>query len=698
MFDLGGPVQFVKGVGPQRAEALAKAGVRTVEDLLYHLPLRYEDRRRFARVAELRPGMKVAVAGTIAVAGLRRARRMSLYEVRLDDGSGRLKALWFNQPFLKDSLQRGRHAVLFGVVERDSYGGAGVMMSSPQWELVEEEDAPGVHTGRIVPVYERLGPLSGKALRRILTRLAEEVPGGLPDPMPADLRARLGVVGRGEALRRLHVPGPDEDVGRLNAARGDAHVRLILEELFLFQLGLALRRQGARRRRKGIAFDISDRAREAVKRILPFHLTTAQKRVLRQIAEDMKSPHPMGRLVQGDVGSGKTMVALLSMVIAVENGCQAAFMAPTEILAEQHFLTFRRLLARCPYQVELLSAALRGREKSAALERLASGEAQIAVGTHALIQEGVRFHRLGLAVVDEQHRFGVLQREDLIRKGYDADVLVMTATPIPRTLALTAYGDLDVSVVDERPPGRQPVTTVARRASDRRAVVDVVRTEVAAGRQAYVVYPLVEESEKLEDVRAATQMAEEWRSALPGVGVALLHGRMKSAAKEKVMADFSAGVVPVLVATTVIEVGVDVPNATVMVVEHAERFGLAQLHQLRGRVGRGPHPSTCVLVCHGRLSDDAQARLDVLVATEDGFAIAERDLEIRGPGDFFGTRQWGLPGLRASNLLRDRDLLEQARDVAFRCAEEMEGAGGTALKAFLEQGGWERRFGLAEVG
>ena len=458
---------------------------------------------------------------------------------------------------------------------------------------------------------------------------------------------------------------------------------------------------------------MTDRARDAVKRILPFHLTAAQKRVLRQIAEDMKSPHPMNRLVQGDVGSGKTMVALLSMVIAVENGHQAAFMAPTEILAEQHFLTFRRLLSRCPYRVELLSAALKGKEKVEALARVDSGEAQIVVealarvdsgeaqivvGTHALIQEGVRFRRLGLAVVDEQHRFGVLQREDLIRKGYDADVLVMTATPIPRTLALTAYGDLDVSVVDERPPGRRPVTTRQRRASERRAVLDLVRGEAAAGRQAYVVYPLVAESEKLEDVRAATEMAEEWRAALPGTRVGLLHGRMKSAEKEKVMADFSSGGIQVLVATTVIEVGVDVPNATVMVVEHAERFGLAQLHQLRGRVGRGAHPSTCVLLCHGRLSDDARARVEVMVSTEDGFAIAERDLEIRGPGDFFGTRQWGLPGLRASNLVRDRDLLEQARVEAFRSVEEMESGAAAPLKAFLAEGGWERRFGLAEVG
>jgi ATP-dependent DNA helicase RecG len=390
------------------------------------------------------------------------------------------------------------------------------------------------------------------------------------------------------------------------------------------------------------------------------------------------------------------MVALLSMVVVVENGHQAAFMAPTEILAEQHFLTLRRLLARCPYRVELLSASVKGKERKQALARVASGEAQIVVGTHALVQEGVAFSRLGLAVVDEQHRFGVLQRDDLRRKGYDADVLVMTATPIPRTLALTAYGDLDVSVVDQKPPGRTPVRTELRAASERRAVVERVRQAVAQGRQAYVVYPLVEESEKLEDVKAATEASAEWAAALPGVRVGLLHGRMKSAEKEAVMAAFTSGEIQVLVSTTVIEVGVDVRNASLMVIEHAERFGLAQLHQLRGRVGRGTAASECLLLAYGKLSEVAQARLDVMVATEDGFAIAERDLELRGPGDFFGTRQWGMPSFRVANLLRDRDLMERARVEAFRLADA--GPLPPSLARFLEEGGWERRFGLARVG
>jgi ATP-dependent DNA helicase RecG len=694
--DLGGAVQYVKGVGPRRAVILAQGGVRTLEDLLYRVPLRYEDRRSFARIADLRPGMKVSVAGTIAVAGLRRARRMTLYEVRVEDPSGRLKALWFNQPFLKDVLPRGQRVVLFGGVERDAFGGRGLVMPSPEYEVVAEDDTPGVHTGRIVPIYEKLGLLSGKVLRRILAHLVEEIPDDLEDPLPPEVQQRLGVIGRAEALRSVHRPRPEAGLEALNSSRSPAHRRLILEEFFLFQLGLARRRKGIRGARKGISFEITDRTREVVKRILPFPLTSAQKRVLREIADDMRSPHPMHRLIQGDVGSGKTMVALLSMVVALEDGHQAAFMAPTEILAEQHFLTFRRLLARCPYRVELLTSALKSKERAAAIARLAAGETQIAVGTHALIQEGVAFRRLGLAVIDEQHRFGVLQREELMRKGYDVDVLVMTATPIPRTLSLTAYGDLDLSVVDEKPPGRTPIRTLHRPASERRQVLDLVRGEIAGGHQAYVVYPLVEESEKLEDVRAATEMAAEWQAALPAARVGLLHGRLKSAEKEEVMAAFGRGEIQVLVSTTVIEVGVDVANATTMVVEHAERFGLAQLHQLRGRVGRGGGPSTCVLLSHGRLSEVARRRLDVLRETDDGFLIAEKDLEIRGPGDFFGTRQWGMPAFRVSRLLRDRDLLERARAEAFSYLDQAAPHG--PLEAFLEQGGWERRFGLARVG
>ena len=694
--DLQSPVQFVKGIGPRKAEELEKAGVRTVEDLLLHLPMRYEDRTAFARIADLRPGMKVSVTGTIAVAGLRRARRLSIYEIRLDDGSGRpLKALWFNQPFLKDSLAKGARVCLFGEVQPDMQGSRQLTMTSPQHEVLEDE-GEAVHTGRVVPIHEKLGPLTGKGLRRVITPLAMAAKDA-PETLPEPIRASLGVIARGEALRRVHVPGEDDSLEALNAFRSDAHRRLILEELFLFQLGLALKHELRRERPKRAAFAVTDRTREAVKRILPFRLTDAQKRVLREIAADLAEPHPMNRLVQGDVGSGKTVVALLSMVVVLENGAQAAFMAPTEILAEQHFLTLRRLLAKSPYKVDLFTASVKGAERKQAAERLAAGETHIAVGTHALIQEGVRFARLGLAVVDEQHRFGVLQRDELRKKGLDVDVLVMTATPIPRTLALTAYGDLDVSLLDERPPGRTPIATRHRPASDRRGIVDTVRAAIAEGRQAYVVYPLVEESEKLEDVRAATSMAAEWGAALTGARIGLLHGRLKAPEKDAVMSAFHRREIDVLVSTTVIEVGVDVPNASLMVIEHAERFGLSQLHQLRGRVGRGAAASTCLLVTHGKPAEDARERIETMVRTDDGFAIAEKDLELRGPGDFFGTRQSGLPLLRVADLLRDRDLLEIARREAFALVRRGPDAS-ASLRQVLVDGGWERRFGLARVG
>jgi ATP-dependent DNA helicase RecG len=698
-FDLDTPVQFLKGVGPQRAKAFEKVGVRTAEDLLLRLPLRYEDRSRLVPLAELHAGQRVSVVGEIVLAGLRRARRMAILELRIDDGTGRLKAVFFNQPYLQDVLERGRRVILYGTVERDPWGGQ-LQMNSPEHEVLDpEEEGPGLHAGRVVPIYERVGLVTGKVLRRLLTALAGELPAEVPDPLPPEVRARLGVIPRAEALRRAHVPPADEPLEPLNRARSAAHVRLILEELFLFQLGLVDRRRGRRAQRKGVAFTVDDRVREAVRQVLPFKLTGAQKRVLKEIADDMRAPSPMHRLLQGDVGSGKTVVALLASVVAMENGCQAAFMAPTEILAEQHFLSLKRMLARQPYVVELFTSSLKGKARKAARERLEKGEVHLAVGTHALIQEDLRFRKLGLAIVDEQHRFGVLQREDLMRKGVGADVLVMTATPIPRTLALTAYGDLDTSVIDERPPGRTPIRTELRLASDRRGILAVVQRELEAGHQAYVIYPLVQESEKLEDVRAATQMREAWQAALPGRQVGLLHGRLKAPEKEAVMAAFAAGAIHVLVATTVVEVGVDVPNATVIVIEHAERFGLAQLHQLRGRVGRGRAPSTCVLVAHGKPSLESRQRLQALVQTDDGFRIAETDLSIRGPGDFFGTRQWGMPELRVSDLVRDRDLLERARAEAERWVDECAARPGKdPLRHFVESGAWQRRFGLAEVG
>ena len=537
----------LRGAGPvrqgRRAAAgggpRAKLGSTTAEDLLFHLPLRYEDRRSFARIADLRPGMKVSRVGHVAVAGLRRARRMTLYEIRLDDGSGRLKALWFNQPYLKDVLPRGTRVVLYGAVERDALRPRQLVMTSPQYEVVEaDEDRRRPH-GPHRPVYEKLGPLAGKALRRVLIHLAEQVPDDLADPLPARGARAPGRHRARRGAARRPPPRATRTSTSLNRFRSPAHLRLILEEFFLFQLGLAAPPRGLRAERKGLAFEITDRTREAVKRILPFPLTGAQKRVLREIADDMRSPHPMNRLVQGDVGSGKTMVALLSMVVALENGHQAAFMAPTEILAEQHYLTFRRLLARCPLPRR---AAHRRRSRARSAKRRAArasprGRRRSRWAPTRSSRKASRFHRLGLAVVDEQHRFGVLQRDDLRRKGYDVDVLVMTATPIPRTLALTAYGDLDVSVVDEKPPGRTPIRTL--RAAGLRPPRGP-RAGAARGRGGPAGLRRLPAGRGVREARGRAgghrDGARSGRARCPGVAVGLLHGRMKGAEKEAVMA------------------------------------------------------------------------------------------------------------------------------------------------------------------
>jgi ATP-dependent DNA helicase RecG len=469
---------------------------------------------------------------------------------------------------------------------------------------------------------------------------------------------------------------------------------LIFEEFFLFQAGLVLRKRRQAEDRKVRAVVVDDRIRESARRVLPFKLTDGQKVALREIVTDMQRAEPMHRLLQGDVGAGKTIVALLAALVAMENGMQVAFMAPTEILADQHYLTIRRLLDASRFRVASLTGSLTAAKKRATLAEIASGTTHLVIGTHALVEGAVTFKDLGLVIIDEQHRFGVVQRATLREKGHKPDVLVMTATPIPRTLALTAFGDLDVSVIRGLPPGRQPIRTVAKPESRRDDVYQVVRSALEQGQQAYVIYPLVEGSEKV-DLRAATEMAETLQDQVfPDYRVALLHGRLKPEAKEQVMAAFARGDVHVLVATTVVEVGVDVPNATVMVVEHAELFGLSQLHQLRGRVGRGDHASQCVLLYQHPISEQGRARLDALVATTDGFVIAERDLEIRGPGDFFGTRQSGLPTLRIGDLVRDHVVMEDARRAAVGWLDD---AGAAPLVAYLTSH-WAERFGLVGVG
>jgi ATP-dependent DNA helicase RecG len=696
---LSTPLQFIKGVGPRRAADLERVGLQTVEDLLLRFPLRYEDRANVVPVKSLRPGMVATVLGDILSAGVRSTRRpgFRLFEVIVRDHTGPVRAVFPNQTFLTDVLQRGRRVVLYGTLEYR--GSGGLQFTSPEYEVLpevgeREEDDETVHTGRIVPIYEKAGSMTPRMQRGLVYRLAAQLPSVLTDPLPESIRKARSLPDRRTAMLESHFPPRGTDLEALNACRTEAQRRLIFEEFFLFQAGLLVRKRRNAADRKARTVIVDDRVRESARRVLPFKLTDGQKNALRDIVTDMQREHPMNRLLQGDVGAGKTIVALLAAVVAMESRFQVAFMAPTEILADQHYLTIRRLLESSRFRVASLTGSIGVARRREVMSELASGAINLVVGTHALAEENVSFQDLGLVVIDEQHRFGVLQRATLRAKGMNPDVLVMTATPIPRTLALTTYGDLDVSTIRELPPGRQPIATVMKTESRREEVYKLVRREVDNGRQAYVVYPLVEDSEKV-DLRAATAMADHLQAEVfPDFTVALLHGRLKQEEKDRVMAAFARGDVHVLVSTTVVEVGVDVPNASMIVIEHAERFGLSQLHQLRGRIGRGQHRSTCVLLYQHPLSEAARERLNALAQTTDGFEIAERDLALRGPGDFFGTRQSGLPTLRVGDLLRDHTVMEDARRdaVAWLDQDHVE-----SLTDYLSAN-WASRFGLVEVG
>jgi ATP-dependent DNA helicase RecG len=702
---LSTPLQFIKGVGPKRAADLARAGMQTVEDLLLRFPMRYEDRAAPCEIRNLKPGMTATVTADVVSSGIRQTRRpgFRLFEAIVRDATGGItKAVFPNQAFLKDVFKPGQRVVLFGALEYRPAGG--LQFTNPEYELLRAEaddegiaagsDDANVHTGRIVPIYEKAGTMTPRMQRVLVHRMLQELPGEVTDPLPVPIRERRHLPSRAAAIRAVHFPPAGTNVGQLNGFQTAAHQRLIFEEFFLFQAGLVLRKRRHADDKKPRPVTVDDRIRESARKVLPVKLTDGQKVALREIVDDMRRPEPMNRLLQGDVGSGKTIVALLAALVAMENGFQVAFMAPTEILADQHYLTIRRLLDQSRFRIVSLTGGLTPAKRREVHAEIASGAAQLVIGTHALAEADLAFHALGLVIIDEQHRFGVMQRASLRSKGQHPDVLVMTATPIPRTLALTTYGDLDVSVIRELPPGRQPITTMSKSESKREDIYRQVRKELEARRQAYVIYPLVEESEKV-DLRAATEMADHLQQEVfPQYRLALLHGRLKQDEKDRVMAAFARGDVDILVSTTVVEVGVDVPNATMMLIEHAERFGLSQLHQLRGRVGRGEHPSTCVLLYQFPLSDDAKARLAALVETTDGFVIAERDLEIRGPGDFFGTRQSGMPTLRVGDLLRDHALMEEARREATAWLDEP--AASRALAAYVTAN-WATRFGLVGV-
>jgi ATP-dependent DNA helicase RecG len=649
--DLTTALQYVKGVGPQRAKLLDKKGLATVEDALFFLPIRHEDRTRLTPLRSIQVGHVVTCSGTIAgISPPPPGRARAPLVLLLRDASGYATATLFGRGWLTRVLQRGQRLILHGKGARFKDK---VTLQVQDWEVVESDDDEPIHAGALVPVYSTTEGLPQRALRSLMWRLVEAHAGDIAETLPEPLRRRRALAPLVEALRAVHFP---DNASQLQAARR----RLAYEDFLLLQLGLAILRARTTRER-GIAMSPSGVLVRRLREALPWTLTGAQERVWSEIRTDMAAPYPMHRLLQGDVGSGKTIVAALAVLTAVEAGHQAAVMAPTEILAEQHFMTFQRLLAPLGVPVTLLTSALTGRERTTRREALAAGEIGCVVGTHALVQERVEFRRLGLVVVDEQHRFGVAQRARLKAKGEHPDVLVMTATPIPRTLALTLYGDLDVSVLDELPPGRKPLVTAARTESRRPQIYAFLREQVAAGRQIYVVYPLIEESEAI-DLKAATDMARRLQhEVFPELVVGLLHGRLSFETKDAIMQQFKDGEIHVLVSTTVIEVGIDVPNASVMLIEHAERFGLSQLHQLRGRVGRGPWKSYCILLAGGKLGEDAQRRLEVMVETNDGFRIADVDLQLRGPGEFFGTRQSGLPEFRVADLLRDTALLEEAR-------------------------------------
>ena len=766
--ELDSPVMYVKGVGPRVAELLAPKGILTAEDLLYHLPFRYEDRQNPRSLDELQPGETASVIAEVRGSLLMKTRKAPIFELTVGQGRLALKCIWFNAAYLEGKFHAGQTVAVYGRVE-PSRSSSNLKMIQPQWELLPDatDDAETrlLEVGRITPVYESLGGarLASRWQRKTIFHLLESLRGMVPECLPKAMLERLMLPDRERALREAHYPPDGTNFSQLLSSATPAHRRLIFEELFFLELGLELKRRRMRER-AGISFATDDKVREAIREVLPFHPTKAQKRALGEIVGDMRESSPMRRLLQGDVGSGKTIVALQAMLVAMENGYQAALMAPTEILATQHYLAVRKLLERSSrrYQIALLTGSLSEERKRHTRGLINRGEVQLVIGTHALIEEKVEFDRLGLVVVDEQHRFGVMQRFKLMKKPNQAepDVLVMTATPIPRTLALSLYGDLDVSVLDELPPGRTPIVTrrVPGEMSDE--VWEFVRKQVAKGRQAYIVYPVIEGSKedqpeldfshddpeagieappfmasqvrksgpgapgrkgKTADLfpraaqeanpgaksglKSAVEMHEKLRAgALAGLRVGLLHGRLDADEKEIIMRRFQRGEIDVLVATTVIEVGVDVPNATVMVVEHAERFGLAQLHQLRGRVGRGAAKSYCILITGERVTPVAEERLNAMVRSQDGFELAELDLSQRGPGEFFGTRQAGLPDFRVANLLRDRQLLELAKMEAARFANAT-GAGGSEATeaerarvwARLKEA-WQRRYGLVEAG
>jgi len=669
---LDDPLQFIKGVGPKRADLLKKINLETVSDALFYLPFRYEDRTQVKKITELVPDETASFFGKVVDAGtIRIGRRRKIFEALVQDDSGFVRVKWFqfNEAYMTEKIKAGRKLIFSGKPTHNKRG-SGLEVIHPNTEIQSDESSESLEVGRIVPIYHSTEGLHLKSLRTIMKNVVDDYKNLVDEFLPEKIIRRYKFPTRSKALQRAHFPPSDASTKLLEKFQDPSQARLIFEEFFLLQLALAFKKRHQEVEERGQPFKTRGETIRKFLKLLKFDLTQAQKRVLGEIMNYLERNEPMNLLLQGDVGSGKTVVALIALLTGVDNDCQTALMAPTELLAEQHFLSIRPFCEALNITIALVTSSGTANEKSLIHSCIAKGTTQIIVGTHALIQKKIEFSKLGLIVVDEQHRFGVLQRDALSKKGLTPHVLIMTATPIPRSLALTLYGDMNVSFLDEFPPGRIPIKTKLFYEDARNTAYTILEKEIKEGRQAYVVCPLIEESESI-DLKAAIDVSDELKNIrLPSFKIQLIHGKLKKEERQKIMAEFKNGSIDVLVATTVIEVGIDVSNATVMLIEHAERFGLAQLHQLRGRVGRGKHASKCFLIASYALTDDGKARLNAIVKSRDGFSIAEEDLRIRGPGDFTGTRQSGIPLLRAGNLLRDIKLLELSRREAFDLVEK----------------------------
>ncbi len=668
MIEIEKEIQYVKGVGPQKAKLISKLDIKTIKDILFYFPKRYEDRRTIGKIVDLKINEYNIILGIVNSGSDIRSRRFTpRYELLVGDGSGYIKCVWYNQNFLKRVFKKGQRVLLAGKLKLKFRE---LFFENPEYEIIEKSDDEYLHIGRVTPIYPLTAGVTAKAFRRLVYNVIKEFVEGVTEYFPEKFLKKNKLMNLPEAIRNIHFPAQDIYFFSLLRNRTKSQIRMIFDEFFFVQLGLAILKKNKIKIKKTRKFNEKGKKLKKLRANLPFTLTSAQETVIQEIFDDMLNPTPTNRLLQGDVGSGKTVVAVFACVLAIQSGYQAAFMAPTEILASQHLKTITELCEPLGIKVLSLEGGLTGKKREESLAKISSGEFNLIIGTHSLIQEDVKFNNLGLIIIDEQHRFGVIQRLHLMDKSNHPEVIVMTATPIPRSYALVVYGDMDYSVLDELPPGRPETKTYVRDGNALGKIYGFIKEHLKEGEQAFFVYPLVDESEKLKLKDATNMFKYLSEKVFKNFKLGLVHGKMKKEEKDEVMAQFKSKELDILISTTVIEVGIDIPNATIMLIEHAERFGLAQLHQLRGRIGRGHKKSYCILVQHKRGTEDSRQRLKAMEETHDGFKIAEIDLEIRGPGEYTGIKQSGHPLFSIANLIRDFNLLKKARKSAFKMAEE----------------------------